>query len=284
MTGRRPRWRAEQLTAIYPESNNAGQRPDCGKPRARSSVNGQRMWKRDGGSMDPNRFSTGYGNALSTAPPLSASDTGMPSKPSDEEGVWRHHATKTRHPRDDGHQSLAPRVGLEPTTARLTAACSTIELPRNSVLLSSNEVKYTDSRRGRKNFFEKIRRLAPPLRLTAQSTPHLRLRNCLCSASRLCNGAVTTRWGHAAPVLDSCVVHIGVIEGSERDRESPERMHRWRCAFALRQPCEQCGGGASLGSHPSAAAIRWPRLISSTCSHKRIISLEAPAPMRCVMP
>ena len=29
----------------------------------------------------------------------------------------------------------APRVGLEPTTPRLTAACSTIELSRNAVLL-----------------------------------------------------------------------------------------------------------------------------------------------------
>lgn len=28
---------------------------------------------------------------------------------------------------------LAPREGLEPTTLRLTVACSTIELPRNSV-------------------------------------------------------------------------------------------------------------------------------------------------------
>src|SRR5690349_11576345 len=27
--------------------------------------------------------------------------------------------------------NLAPRVGLEPTTLRLTAECSTIELPRN---------------------------------------------------------------------------------------------------------------------------------------------------------
>jgi hypothetical protein len=27
---------------------------------------------------------------------------------------------------------LAPRVGLEPTTLRLTAACSTIELPRSN--------------------------------------------------------------------------------------------------------------------------------------------------------
>ena len=27
---------------------------------------------------------------------------------------------------------LAPRVGLEPTTLRLTAECSTIELPRNT--------------------------------------------------------------------------------------------------------------------------------------------------------
>ena len=30
------------------------------------------------------------------------------------------------------HHLLAPRVGLEPTTPRLTAVCSTIELSRNS--------------------------------------------------------------------------------------------------------------------------------------------------------
>lgn len=30
---------------------------------------------------------------------------------------------------------LAPRVGLEPTTLRLTAACSAIELPRNLIQL-----------------------------------------------------------------------------------------------------------------------------------------------------
>ena len=28
---------------------------------------------------------------------------------------------------------LAPRVGFEPTTSRLTAGCSTAELPRNAV-------------------------------------------------------------------------------------------------------------------------------------------------------
>ncbi len=31
---------------------------------------------------------------------------------------------------------MAPRVGLEPTAYRLTAGCSTIELPRNTMLLS----------------------------------------------------------------------------------------------------------------------------------------------------
>lgn len=36
-----------------------------------------------------------------------------------------------------GHSSLAPRVGLEPTTTRLTAAGSTIELSRNSVVRSA---------------------------------------------------------------------------------------------------------------------------------------------------
>ena len=45
--------------------------------------------------------------------------------------------TKPRWQNQRGHQILAPRVGLEPTTTRLTAAGSTIELSRNSVFRSS---------------------------------------------------------------------------------------------------------------------------------------------------
>ena len=30
-------------------------------------------------------------------------------------------------------KKLAPRVGLEPTAYRLTAGCSTVELPRNTL-------------------------------------------------------------------------------------------------------------------------------------------------------
>ena len=55
-----------------------------------------------------------------------------------------------------GQNNLAPRVGLEPTTTRLTAAGSTIELPRNSVLLSSNKIYYTEEQTERKDFFEKF--------------------------------------------------------------------------------------------------------------------------------
>ena len=37
---------------------------------------------------------------------------------------------------------MAPRVGLEPTTLRLTAECSAIELPRNiSIILLYSEIK-----------------------------------------------------------------------------------------------------------------------------------------------
>ncbi len=39
-------------------------------------------------------------------------------------------------------ESMAPRVGLEPTTARLTAACSTIELPRNVAALKQQKLVY----------------------------------------------------------------------------------------------------------------------------------------------
>ena len=51
-----------------------------------------------------------------------------------------------------GQKILAPRVGLEPTTTRLTAAGSTIELSRNCQVavrsvLPSNEVYYTEASR-----------------------------------------------------------------------------------------------------------------------------------------
>ena len=55
----------------------------------------------------------------------------------------------TKRPAEAGLKILAPRVGLEPTTTRLTAAGSTIELSRNcqvafGCLLASNEIYYTD--------------------------------------------------------------------------------------------------------------------------------------------
>lgn len=54
-----------------------------------------------------------------------------------------------KRPAEAGLKVLAPRVGLEPTTTRLTAAGSTIELSRNcqvafGCLLASNEIYYTD--------------------------------------------------------------------------------------------------------------------------------------------
>ena len=38
-----------------------------------------------------------------------------------------------------GRMFLAPQVGLEPTTPRLTAECSTIELSRNNVISISKK-------------------------------------------------------------------------------------------------------------------------------------------------
>ena len=45
-------------------------------------------------------------------------------------------------------KKLAPRVGLEPTAYRLTAGCSTIELPRNTCcitinIINRNVINYT---------------------------------------------------------------------------------------------------------------------------------------------
>ena len=51
-----------------------------------------------------------------------------------------------------GRSILAPRVGLEPTTTRLTAAGSTIELSRNMCSLASNGFKYRQIPRERKTF------------------------------------------------------------------------------------------------------------------------------------
>lgn len=41
---------------------------------------------------------------------------------------------------------FAPRVGLEPTTLRLTAACSAIELPRNTLFQQASKISIELSR------------------------------------------------------------------------------------------------------------------------------------------
>ena len=41
---------------------------------------------------------------------------------------------------------MAPRVGLEPTAYRLTAGCSTIELPRNTFVYSRQMLLYAIAR------------------------------------------------------------------------------------------------------------------------------------------
>ena len=64
----------------------------------------------------------------------------------------------------DGLNNLAPRVGLEPTTTRLTAAGSTIELPRNRVLQKQRKLLYKPCRRGQQ-LFEKNRMLRPCARI-----------------------------------------------------------------------------------------------------------------------
>lgn len=38
---------------------------------------------------------------------------------------------------------MAPRVGFEPTTLRLTAGCSAVELPRNFAALAGANGNYT---------------------------------------------------------------------------------------------------------------------------------------------
>ena len=45
--------------------------------------------------------------------------------------IMRHHFFETKKARNKSLLSLAPQVGLEPTTTRLTAECSAIELLRN---------------------------------------------------------------------------------------------------------------------------------------------------------
>lgn len=50
---------------------------------------------------------------------------------------------------------LAPRVGFEPTTLRLTAGCSAVELPRNSVRSSCAGIYYTHLGIRCNIFFEK---------------------------------------------------------------------------------------------------------------------------------
>ncbi len=74
----------------------------------------------------------------------------------------------TKRPAEAGLKILAPRVGLEPTTTRLTAAGSTIELSRNcqiafGCLLASNKIYYTDGGNRCKPQFENfLLCFAPP--------------------------------------------------------------------------------------------------------------------------
>src|SRR5690606_12059789 len=56
---------------------------------------------------------------------------------------------------------MAPRVGFEPTTARLTAGCSTVELSRNS-LRKANYTLIFFSRQGQPRLFQKVLQFLTP--------------------------------------------------------------------------------------------------------------------------
>ena len=74
------------------------------------------------------------------------------------------HQTKTPPAELTGHQVLAPRVGLEPTTTRLTAAGSTIELSRNlGCLFATRNSIGKSSSRARGNFGDFFMTLGPVL-------------------------------------------------------------------------------------------------------------------------
>ena len=78
------------------------------------------------------------------------------------------YATKNPAGEPTGFKNLAPRVGLEPTTTRLTAAGSTIELSRNMVARSQQETVYANTG-GLQDIF--LKTVARALRLPVGTVP-----------------------------------------------------------------------------------------------------------------
>src|SRR5262250_2235696 len=68
-------------------------------------------------------------------------------------GSSRHRGPYLPHePESSRFRYLAPEVGLEPTTLRLTAGCSAIELLRNGVLPRTGRAQRTEPELGAVNF------------------------------------------------------------------------------------------------------------------------------------
>ena len=80
---------------------------------------------------------------------------------------------------------MAPRAGLEPATDRLTADCSTTELPRNTIGLLIKKIKKTSKiwRLGAES--NRCARLCRPLHHHSATEPNFRLINLLLTSSQL---------------------------------------------------------------------------------------------------
>ena len=129
-----------------------------GRPLSLSGLPGPSALRRSqprprGGAVRPSAALSGSQLAQSPSEALSGHSRACarPPPPLGHSGARRPPGPNTRRPRrvqPTGHSvnlssphrswrrpalGLAPRVGLEPTTLRLTAACSTIELPRNRI-------------------------------------------------------------------------------------------------------------------------------------------------------
>src|SRR5262249_52882533 len=129
----------------------------------------------------PSRERTGAGAGVKRARTPRATpsfDASSCSRSKDGAAITRldetsqHDAVKgAKNPRDGGRRGgdrrVAPRVGFEPTTLRLTAECSTIELPRNETEAGGRQDPASGGRRDYPGGRSPVKR-APGMELAAR--------------------------------------------------------------------------------------------------------------------
>ena len=132
-----------------------------------------------------------------------------------------------------------PRVGLEPTTPRLTAECSTIELSRNKTSYFMNQKRnaYLTQAQSRFAIFKPakavlilLRRMRPPL--------SLRSIDLLCKSIpiRKSSRPISTPQLNMLPCLHSVPINVVVFNGSYKGISHLEVGFTLRCLQRLSVP------------------------------------------------